>query len=190
MPGQQRGWLQRRAELDPGPAGGEADAVPQRSSGAPVPDEAAVGREGLRHLAEALGEQRAPGTPPGHEPVGRRAGGGRPRAGRRPRGSPAAGARPTATASSRTDAVGTGSRARRPGQRRPQDDAGQLAGQRPDLDRAGRVQHLVPVGVERLDVARKPRLGDPERPPDRSRLLVVPRPPRPIAAARARHRSP
>ncbi len=139
----------------------------------------AVGGEGLGHLPETGRQHRAPGTPACHEPrrdqavprVPRQAVGltdGRwQQADRRPQGP-----------------VVQGGRHRQPAERarqwRPQDHPGQLAGQGPDLDRPGRIEHPGPVGVERLDVARKPRVGDPERPSDRPRLLVEPRPPRPV----------
>ena len=108
---------------------------------------------------------------------------GRPSAGRSPRGRMAARARRTATWSrhrsprARAPAAPNGRRRqwqqrseRR--ERRPEDDAGQLARDRRGVDRPVGRQHRGHVRVERVDIGRQQRVRHPEQPPDGQGLGV------------------
>ncbi len=152
------------------------------SAAAVVAREPAVGREGLGHLAEGSRKERPPALPAGDEPLVdgpldrppaqavRLADDRRQEPDRRPE-------RP------RVRPRGQASQQRRDRtERRVENDVGQLAGGRADLDRAARRERPIHVPLERREIGREERLGDSEGPPDRQRLGVV------AGAARRRER--
>ena len=150
----------------------------------------AVRGERLRHLPERGREQRPPRPPARDQPVRDHAVRAHPTAGRTRRGRPAAGGRSTARGSRHRPPAGRRSPASTPGSGGCRIVSASSRASGPTRTGPSGREHPGDVRVERVEVRGQERLGDPERPADRPRLLVVRRGAIAARAARARRRWP